>query len=266
MNSICCSPLYETGRNALGLPGISELRSSSLMARSSTQISLTTADGDKVTITAGSSLRAEHITYDFLGRIQGQAVGSRVEKLQISRSTSVSAMVQGALGEEELDDIKTLLEILETAAADFLAGESQEVPEAFVKFGALGSISSFEADLSYSREASATQASSLLSAAQAAASGQSETSSALEAMRVTKPEAPKKIESFLEKLARVAARWEDEENVHRLPHRFTQLVRKLSRSLPLNEHEQALADRIQTESLNRDPHSTTTRATNFDRC
>jgi hypothetical protein len=248
MNPICCSPLYETARHALG--EFSESRLSRLAARSSTEISLTTVDGDKVTISARSSLRAEHITYDFRGRIQSQAVGAHGDKLQISMSTNVSATVQGALNNEELDDIKRLLDILETTATDFSSsGESQEVLELFSEFGALRSISSFEAALSYSRQASETRASSITSAAQVAASSTSATS------RGAKPEGLKEIESFLEKLARVAARLENEGIVDRLPSRFEHLFRKLSKSLPLNEHEQPLAGHMQTESLKRDLQS-----------
>ncbi len=67
MNTISCSPLDRQGRNAFGSAHIAEATRTSLKISSSAEISLLTADDDKVTISAGASLHAQHPTYDFSG-------------------------------------------------------------------------------------------------------------------------------------------------------------------------------------------------------
>jgi hypothetical protein len=245
MNIICCSPLRRPDVSAFGSLQISESTRTRLNARSSAEISLTTADGDKVTLSAGSSLRAEHITYDFLGRVQGQTVSAHAEKLQISTSTAAAATVQGALDEEELDDIKRLLDVLETTAGDFLSGKSDGLSPSLAEMGDLDSIASFEAALSYSREASAERTRNITSTTQAAPA------SAAGIAATDAPAMPRSAESFLERLTALAENLEDEKVIDTLPRRFTQLFKKLAKTLSLDEREQKLLDRIQSEYLKR---------------
>lgn len=225
MNTICCSPLHRPDANAFGSLQIFESSRSSLDARASAEISLITADGDKVTLSAVSSLRTEHTTYDFLGRMQGQPVGAHAEKLQISTTTEAAATVQGALDEEELEDIKRLLGALETTAANFFSGESDRVLTSFADIGELDSIAGFKAALSYSREGSAERATS----ASEAPAGDAETAPK------TRLSEPRRTNSFLNKLDHLARQLEDEKGLDKLPRRFTQLFKKVAHNLALDE-------------------------------
>ena len=245
MNTICCPPLHSPDTGALGRFQILESSQTRLNTRANADISLITADGDRVTLSGSSALRATHTTYDYLGRLQGQAVVAHGEKFQISTNSEFTVAVQGELDQKELADIKKLFYAIQTTAADLFSGESDKFPAAFRELG-LDSIESFEAVLSYSREASVEQKSSITSA------GQAPTASATERTSTDKPSKSKSTDWFLEKLAQVARRLEDDEkNFDKLPQRFIQLFKKLAHNLTLDEHEQGLADRIAADDSKR---------------
>lgn len=244
-NAICCSQLHRPDSSAAGNLQISEVSRTRLSARANAEISLVTAEGDKITLSASSALRATHITYDYLGRIQGQAVAAHAEKLQISTSSEFAVTLQGELDEAELADIGKLLDAIEAAAADVFSGQSGELPASFAAIGELDSIASFQAALSYSREASAVRAGRITSTGEEPAAGAAETAPS------GKPAEPKSAESFIAKLGKAAGRLEDENNIDKLPRRFTRLFKKLAKNLALDEHERELAERIHSEALKR---------------
>jgi len=242
-NSICCAPHHGTHSSISGDLWISESSRTRLDTRANAEISLVTADGDKITLSASSALQASHITYDYLGRIQGQALAARAEMLQISKTSKFAVMVQGELDEDELADIKELLAAIEKTAADVFAGQSGGPLTSFAAIGELDSIASFQAELSYSREASAVRAGSLASAGQAPVGDATASADG--------PAEPQSAESFLNKLVKAAGRLQDEAGIDKLPKRFTQLLNKLAKNLALDEHDQRLIERIQSESLKR---------------
>jgi hypothetical protein len=254
MNAICCPPLHSPDTGALGRFQILESSLTRLNARANADISLITADGDKVTLSGSSALRVTHTAYDYLGRLQDQAVVAHGGKFQISTNSEFTVAVQGELDQEELADIKKLFDAIQTTAADVFSGQSDKFPVSFAELD-LDSIASFEAALSYSREASVEQKSSITSA------GQAPTASATETTSTDKLSKSKSTDWFLKKLAQVARRLEgDEKNLAKLPRRFTQLFKKLAHNLTLDEHEQSLAERIAAEHSKRasdlDPPST----------
>jgi hypothetical protein len=253
MNAICCPPLHSPDTGALGKFQILESSQTRLNARANADISVITADGDRVTLSGSSALRATHTTYDYLGRLQDQAVVAHGEKFQISSNSEFTVAVQGELDQEELADIKKLFDAIQTTAADVFSGQSDKFPVSFAELDL--DLASFEAALSYSREASVEQKSSITSASQAP------TASATETNSTDKLSKSKSTDWFLEKLAQVARRLEDDEkNLAKLPRRFTQLFKKLAHNLTLDEHEQSLAERIAAEHSKRasdlDPPST----------
>ena len=62
---------------------------------------MVTADGDKVTLNASSSLQASLQTYDYLGRTQGQTVAARGEKFQLATSSGYAVTVEGTLDQDD---------------------------------------------------------------------------------------------------------------------------------------------------------------------
>ena len=246
MNTISTyPPLYTAGSGAFDSPQISEASQTRLNAHTNADISLITADGDKVTLSASSALLATHTTYDFLGRIDGQALAAHAEKLQISSTSEFAVTVEGELDQEELADINKLLDAIKTTVAGVFSGKSDKLQQSLAGFGDLHSIASFEATLSYSREASAEQGTRVANASEAPdddATGTTPTNSLSE---------PRNMRSFLNKLAQFARHLEDEKSLDKLPKRFMQLFKKLANNLALDEHEQRLTDRLAEEHSKR---------------
>jgi len=246
MNTISSyPPLYTAASGAFGSPQISESSRARLNARTHAEISLITADGDKVTLSASSALLATHTTYDYLGRIEGQALAAHAEKLQISSTSKFAVTVEGELDQEELADINKLLDAIETTVAGVFAGKPDKLLKSLAELGDLDSIASFEAALSYSREASAERATRIASASEAADDDATETAptNRLSGPRGTRP--------FLNKLAQLARHLEEEKSLDKLPKRLTQLFKKLAHNLALDEHEQRLTDRLASERSKR---------------
>lgn len=247
MNTISYPPLYTRDSAGFGGLQISASSRTTLNARANAAISLITADGDKVTLSASSALLATHTTYDYLGRIEGQSLAAHAEKLQISSSSEFAVTVEGELDPEELADINKLLDAIETTAAAVFSGKPDGLLKSFADVGELDSIASFQAALNYSRNTSAERATSIASASEAPADDATETAPAKRLRE------PRSLRPFLNKLAQVARRLEDENGLDKLPKRFTQLFKKLAHNLPLDEHEQSLTDRIAAQHSKRRP-------------
>ena len=246
MNTISSyPPLYTAVSGAFGSPQISEASRTRLNARTNADISLITADGDKVTISASSTLLATHTTYDFLGRIEGQALAAHAEKLQISSTSEFAITVEGELDQEELADINKLLDAIKTTVAGVFSGKSDKLQQSLAGFGDLDSIASFEATLSYSRVASAERATRI------ASSGDAANDDATDTAPTNSLSGPRSARPFLNKLAQFARHMEDENSLDKLPKRFMQLFKKLAHNLALDEHEQRLTDRLAAEHSKR---------------
>jgi hypothetical protein len=241
MNTISCPPLYPPNSSASGSLQISQSSRTTLNTRANAEISLVTADGDKVTLSASSALQTTHIIYDYLGRMEGQAPAAHAEKLQLSSTSEFAVTVEGELDQGELADINELLDAIETTAAGVFSGKPGGLLKSFAGLRELDSIASFDAALSYSREASAERATSITSASEAPAGDATDTAPANNSSE------PRNTRPFLKKLAQLARRLEDEKGLDKLPRRFTQLFEKLAHNLTLDEHEQSLTDRVAAE-------------------
>lgn len=222
MNTIGHFPSYPCDAAALDNVRVSQSTRASLDTRANTEISLVTADGDRVTLSASSALQATYSTYDYLGRIGGQALAARNENLQVAGSDAFSLTVDGELDQEELADIHKLLNALETAAADAFSGNGVPLTDSLADFGSLGSIESFNAILSYSRTVSAEQTSS------AATAGEASAQDAAEAEPVTGPRETRNIKPLLNRLAQAARRLEHENRLDKVPKRFMRLLKKFA--------------------------------------
>lgn len=194
---------------------------------------------------ASSALLATHTTYDYLGRIEGQALAAHAEKLQISSTSEFAVTVEGELDQEELADINKLLDAIETTVAGVFSGKSDKLLKSIAELGDLDSIASFDAALSYSREASAERATRSVGASEAPDDDATETAPT---NRLSKPRSTR---PFLNKLVQVARHLEDEKSLDKLPKRFMQLFKKLAHNLALDEHEQRLTDRLAAEDSKR---------------
>jgi len=90
MNTTCCSNAIRPEPDALADFQYGKFNRARVDMQASAGISLVTADGDKVTLNASSSLQASLQTYDYLGRTRGQAIATRGED---SNSLPAAAML-----------------------------------------------------------------------------------------------------------------------------------------------------------------------------
>jgi uncharacterized lipoprotein YajG len=95
MNTACCSHATRPDPYALADFQYTKFNLASVDVQASAGISMVTADGDKVTLNASSSLHASLQTYDYLGRTQGQTVAARGKEFQLATSCVYAVTVEG---------------------------------------------------------------------------------------------------------------------------------------------------------------------------
>ena len=246
MNTTCCSNGARPDPYALADFNYTKFQRASVDVQASAGISLVTADGDKVTLNASSSLKASLQTYDCLGRTRGQTVAARDEKFQLSTSSGYALTVEGTLDEEELADIEGLLNTLSAVSQDFVAGKSQNGLKHLTQLDDLDSITSFEASFVYSRRITAVAARQISASAEAEGNPEANPAAAITAAQP--------VDSFIDQLRRVAEQLDADNSLEKIPQRFTRLFKNLAHQLALDAHDEKLAERIRTEHLRHRRH------------
>lgn len=223
----------------------------SASSQKSTDISLLTADGDKVTISANSAFQAGFASYDFRGRLNGHEATLQGRSLNISSSSSFAIAVEGDLSEEELDDIKKLVGNIEKLGEDFFSRPLADSLSQALSVGEdLDSIVSFEARFSFSQQVSvahevkqereapsATLPSNTASSRNAAPASTSDTVPALSL---------KDVQSFVNKLLKEThnSQVEPEKVADKLPQLLTKLFQRFAKEFDFDEPKRHLADKI----------------------
>lgn len=238
----CTTP---TNNQSLANYRYANLTRASINVQASAGISLTTEDGDKVTISANSSTQARLQTYNFLGQLQGQTVAAQGEEFQLATSSGFSIAVEGDLDQEELSDIKKLLNSLSAVSKDFFSGNPTGGLRHLSRLDDLDSIDSFQANFSYSLEATAVSASQL--SLPEVSRTQEESEPADDAPTVAIP-APG---DFLAQLTNALAALNRSEKDAGIPKRFGNLFEKMLNNQPLENDDRKLADKIQSEHAKR---------------
>jgi len=140
-----------------GYQGVTRANFLSASSRRSTDISLVTAEGDKVTITAKSALQAEAVSYNYRGRLNGNEANLQGKSLQASSESSLVISVEGDLDKEEVADIKKLVAKLEKLGADSFSQPLEDSLLQTLGFDDLDSLASFAAHLRYEQQFTAAQ-------------------------------------------------------------------------------------------------------------
>jgi hypothetical protein len=117
------------------------------------QISLTTAEGDVVTI---SSSYAKAMAYAASEEFAPGMWNQSFTAMSLESST-FNMSIQGDLNEEELQDIKHLLQDLKKIAKSFFHGDTQGAMNKALDIGDMGSVAQLSASFSYSEQISTTQ-------------------------------------------------------------------------------------------------------------
>ncbi len=132
--------------------------SATLQVQQSSDITLFTAEGDKVTLSSASSFEASYATYSRQGVIDGNAFQVDAEAYSVSEAFVFELSVEGDLNAEELKDIKKALQTIEKLTSDFFSGKTDKILDRAERITKLDSIASFEAVLQYSKSLSAQAA------------------------------------------------------------------------------------------------------------
>ena len=90
-------------------------------------ITITTEEGDKVTISALDSFKADYMAFDYSEQLNGQMASLEAEKLTASSKHSFSMTIDGDLNEEEQKDIEKVLSSLDDIMKDLVSGDLENV-------------------------------------------------------------------------------------------------------------------------------------------
>lgn len=90
-------------------------------------ITLTTEEGDKVTISALDTFKADYMAFDYSGLLNRQAAAVEAEELNVSSKHAFSMTVEGDLNEEERADIEKVLSRLDGIMTDLVSGDLESV-------------------------------------------------------------------------------------------------------------------------------------------
>jgi hypothetical protein len=240
-----------------GYRGVTQVGLLSASSRKSTDISLVTAEGDKVTISAQSALQAGLVSYDYRGRLNSNEASLQGRALQVSAENALAISVEGDLSKEELADIKKLVEKIEKLGADFFSRPLEDSLSRTLELSDFDSIASFEANLRYAQQLTVAQVVQEESRTPAvplpAPSGIS-----LDTTETT-PSAPtagqlgsatistESVQEFIKKLLDEVkeTKVDEEKAAEKLPQFLTKLFKKLAKEFEFDEPKLKLADHIQ---------------------
>jgi hypothetical protein len=123
----------------------------------SADITLVTAEGDKVTLSTDTLLQAAYTRYDARGRLRGHRTEEHTETLQLSSTNDISLHIEGDLNDAECADIQQALDTFEQFATDFFNGEVDEPPNQVFDLDDLNTLHSIDTTLEFSQSLSVSQ-------------------------------------------------------------------------------------------------------------
>jgi ribosomal protein L21E len=230
-----------------GYQGVTRANLLNASSRKSTDISLITAEGDKVTISAQSAFRAGFASYDYQGRLSGNEVNLQSRSLEVASENSLTISVEGNLSQDELADIKKLVTKIEKLGSEFFSRPLEDSLSQALQVGNdLDSIASFAAHLHYEQQVSVAQrVQEQIGPAEASAVANAQT----DATNNAKPVSWRDVKKFLNDLVESVhdAKADKETSVDKLPKLFSRLLQQLSHTLDFDESKQKLADHIQKQ-------------------
>jgi hypothetical protein len=131
----------------------------------SAEISISTAEGDTVTLAANVRLDGTFASYEQLSRGAGSATLGQAEAQNVDFSRQFSISVTGNLSHRELQDIRRALHYIDKAAKELLAGDANGAQKKLEDLGKLKTLSSIGADIRMQNNVSVESRASLSSSA-----------------------------------------------------------------------------------------------------
>lgn len=130
-----------------------QIKAGSVSQKQSTALTLTTDEGDTVTLNLASAVETNAGLYHSGSYDDGRAVYSQTAFFKSSSSQSMAIEINGDLNEEELKDIREAVKTIGGMIDDFLFGDLQEMARDGQLLKELDTISSLDAAFSYERQA-----------------------------------------------------------------------------------------------------------------
>ena len=224
------------------------LKTQQVQARAETsttsQFSFLTAEGDRVSISAGSESRFSFDSYTAQGLADGQAFDIRSQQSSSSLRSDFSLLVEGDLNEQELADIEAFVQTAENLFNNLRSGNVDEAAETALSLSNLETLST--AALFYRQETTvsvATRSTSL--AAQGNGTSQPSQGSGRAAGQIPS------IENFLERILNAQEQFQiDPDRLARqAPTLLSTLIESLDEPSSDDENPLSLLDQIRDEFL-----------------
>lgn len=113
----------------------------------SADLTVVTAEGDRVTLAADSALHASYTSYDARGRVRGQSLNIHAEALEAVAADRLTVTVEGNVNEQELTDIQRLFSRIAGIATDFFTGAPDQELAQTLDLRDFSALASFDATL-----------------------------------------------------------------------------------------------------------------------
>jgi hypothetical protein len=123
----------------------------------SADITLVTAEGDKVTLSTDAVLQAAYTRYDARGHLRGYSIERHADTFQLASANDTSLQIEGDLNNAERADIQQALGTMEQFATDFFNGKGDEAPNQIFNLGTLNTLRSIDATLAFSQSLTVSQ-------------------------------------------------------------------------------------------------------------
>ena len=129
-----------------------QTRAGSVSLNRSTDLTITTDEGDTVTLSMASAVEANAGIYRSDSYENGWAASSQTAFFEFSSSQNIAIEVTGDLNESELEDIREAVKAIGSMIDDFLSGDLQEMAKDGELLKELDTISSLDAAFSQERQ------------------------------------------------------------------------------------------------------------------
>lgn len=112
-----------------------------------TNLSITTAQGDIITLSMNASTEITRTTYDRFGRTSNEQIYVHQDSLTVKNTREFSIQIQGDLNRHELKDLKKVIKQVDKIVRDLLKGDLNHAIKHAMKLGNLKSFASLEANI-----------------------------------------------------------------------------------------------------------------------
>ena len=129
-----------------------QTRAGSIAQNQSTDLTITTDEGDTVTLSMATAMEANAGIYSSASYEDGTAEATQTAFFEFSDSRSLSIEIDGALSAEELEDIRAAVQVIGGMIDDFLSGDLQKMAADGELLKELDTIDSLDAAFSYERQ------------------------------------------------------------------------------------------------------------------